>query len=75
MTYPTTGTFPAELMLGRSVKIKLPEMSKPRPSDASVRITKERAERVQYEDKCSHVESTAFRIGDQVLVRQPRHRK
>ena len=75
--HPTTGASPAELMFGRPVKIKLPEVSKPCPSDAPVRQkdASQKEKMKEYADKRSHAKPTTFKIGDQVLVRQPKTSK
>ena len=77
MPHPTTGASPAELMFGRPVEIKLPEMSKPCPSDAPVRQKdiSQKEKVTEYAEKRSHAKPTTFKIGNQVLVQQAKTSK
>lgn len=75
--HSTTGKSPAELIFGRQIRTKLPEISQPVPSDDEVR-TKDRLAKEKmktYADKRNHHKPSIIRVGDMVLFKQKRKNK
>ena len=75
--HATTGKSPYELLFGRPMRIKLPEMSVRRDSDFSIyhRDTAVEKKMKQHADVCTHAKPCKIQTGDTVLVRQDKHNK
>ena len=73
----TTGKTPYELLFGRPMRTKLPEMSIRRDSDSSIyhRDTAVKQKMKQHADIRTHAKPCKIQIGDTVLVRQDKHNK
>ncbi|MCG8094404.1 MAG: DDE-type integrase/transposase/recombinase [Candidatus Thiodiazotropha endolucinida] len=74
--HPSTGLAPADIMFNRSMKTLLPQFSVKR-NDRSIRKrdTDAKQKRKQYADKKTGARRSKIRIGDSVLVKQPKLNK
>merc|ERR1712002_1113381 len=77
--HSTTGTPPATLLFGRSIRTRLPESTRDPPDDASVRNRDEqkKSQMKNYADTHRPTRTKVLEIGDKVLVRRdgiiPKH--
>ena len=74
--HPSTGKIPAELLFGRKLHTKLPDL-RPNPAKSRADIlaaraadTEAKARMKMYKDNKSTVQPTAIRQGDKVLLKQ-----
>lgn len=75
--HPTTGASPAELLMGRKIKTKLPEIPATHPTHPSI-STRDCAAKQQMKgraDEKHNAKSHKFSIGDLVLVKQKKTNK
>ena len=75
--HSTTGISTAELLFGRKLVVKLPELINTAPSRSSIADTdmKQRAKMKAYADTRSKAYPDSLKVGDTVLVRQQRKHK
>ena len=76
-SHSTTGVSPAELLFGRKLVIKLPELITTAPSRPSIADTdiKQKVKMKAYADTKSKVHPHSLKVGDTVLVREQRKHK
>ena len=71
--HPSTGATPAELMFSRKMKIKLPEIAFPLKDDLiRGRDASQKEKMKAYADQRANAEHSLLKVGDRVLVRQPK---
>ena len=74
--HSTTGVSPAELLFGRKVRTKLPELrEESTESEMRDRDSEMKAKAKQYADKKRNVQESDLTPGDKVLVKQERRNK
>ena len=75
--HSTTGVSPAELLFGRELVVKLPELINTAPSRSSISDTdmKQKAKMKAYADTRSNAHPHSLKVGDTVLVREQRKHK
>ena len=75
--HSTTGVSPAELLFGRELVVKLPELINTAPSRSSISDTdmKQKAKMKAYADTRSKAHPHSLKVGDTVLVREQRKHK
>ncbi|KAJ8036440.1 hypothetical protein HOLleu_20414 [Holothuria leucospilota] len=69
--HSSTHVSPAELLFGRPIRVKLPQIE-PEPTDDIVRATdrQSKTKMKQYAEKKHSFKQSSIRVGDSVLVRQ-----
>ena len=75
--HSSTGKSPAELLMGRQIKTKLPEIPTVHPThpDIAKKDSAAKQKMKYYADKYSHGKPHKFSVGDLVLPRQPKVNK
>ena len=75
--HSTTGVSPAELLFGRKLVVKLPELINTAPSRSSITDTdmKQKAKMKAYADTRSKAHPHSLNVGDTVLAREQRKHK
>ena len=70
--HSTTGVSPAELLCGRKINVKLPELVSTSPSRSQFADTdlKKKEKMKEYADTTAKARPHSFKVGDTVLVRQ-----
>ena len=71
-----TGKSPSELLNGRKIKSTLPRVQFDQTSPEIGETDAKRKEKMkEYADKCSHTKSVDLKVGDTVLIKQPKKNK
>lgn len=72
--HTTTGVSPAELMFGRRMRTKLPELEKSKFVEEEVREqdARKKYKGKEYYDKVNQAKESRIERGDRVLVKEPK---
>ena len=74
--HATTGMTPAELLLGRALKTRVPEIIPSKPNrKVQIRDRKQKEKMKYYADLRRNAKDRKLKIGDDVLVKQPKQNK
>ena len=74
--HATTGMTPAELLLGRALKTRVPEIIPSKPNrKVQIRDRKQKEKMKYYADLRRNAKDGNLKIGDDVLVKQPKQNK